>query len=248
MPSQWQNFLQNLGEWHGTFTGLSPAGEVKATTSSILCLEAGDTDATGAVTMVRFRLRRFAGGDTSADPSSDLSQEYRSLGRQVVFFESGTFCKGSMQVAPGTAFGGEIGFIDGDRRHRLVLLYNEAGMADQLVLIRECRAGSTAQDYPPLSPEQLQGSWEGASATIRADWPEPEHSQVQIRFGASELAGLLWLADGGYCRWPARVSHREPFTVEAGWLTAPDRLERLIRRYDGSGAWSSASQELLQRC
>jgi hypothetical protein len=43
------------------------------------------------------------------------------------------------------------------------------------------------------------------------------------------------------------VSHRHAFTVEAGWLTAPDRLERLIRRYDSSGAWLSATHEMLHR-
>jgi len=43
------------------------------------------------------------------------------------------------------------------------------------------------------------------------------------------------------------VSHREAFSVEAVRLTAPDRLERLIRRYDGSGAWLSASHEVLER-
>jgi hypothetical protein len=37
------------------------------------------------------------------------------------------------------------------------------------------------------------------------------------------------------------VNHRQAFTVEAGWLPAPDRLERLIRRYDASGAWLSAT-------
>jgi hypothetical protein len=55
------------------------------------------------------------------------------------------------------------------------------------------------------------------------------------------------LADGGYCHWPGQVSHRGSFSVEAGWMSAPDRLERLIRRYDNSGAWQSASHEVLQR-
>jgi len=61
------------------------------------------------------------------------------------------------------------------------------------------------------------------------------------------LATLQWLPDGGYCRWPHQVSHRESFSVEAGWLTAPHRLERLMRRYDGSGAWLSATHEVLTR-
>lgn len=247
MASQWQNFLHNLGAWQGSFTGISPTGTVLKDTPSLLSLEVGEQGAEGAITMVRFRLQRFDGADRSAPPSSDLSQEYRSLGRQVVFFDTGTFCKGSLQLAPGTVFGGEFGFVHGDRRHRLVLLYSEAGRADQLVLIREFRVGSTASECPPLTPEQLQGPWHGGTATISADWPEPDQADAQVGFTDAELAEFQWLPDGGYCRWPQQVSHRQAFSVEAGWLTAPDRLERLIRRYDGSGAWQSASYEVLMR-
>ena len=55
------------------------------------------------------------------------------------------------------------------------------------------------------------------------------------------------MADGGYHLTPRRVDHRNAFTVEAGWLTSPDRLERLIRRYDASGSWISATQIIASR-
>jgi Domain of unknown function (DUF3598) len=34
MNSNWENFLQNLGEWHGSFTTFSAAGEILSNTES----------------------------------------------------------------------------------------------------------------------------------------------------------------------------------------------------------------------
>ena len=36
MASQWQNFMQNLGEWRGSFATLTAAGEVGDLSPSIL--------------------------------------------------------------------------------------------------------------------------------------------------------------------------------------------------------------------
>jgi hypothetical protein len=207
--------------------------------------------------MVRFGLRRWPEGTPVApgggpegevgDPTREITQEYRSLGRQVVFFETGTFCKGSLQVAPNTAFGGEFGFLEGDRRHRLVVLYKEDGLLDHLVLIRECRADSGATEGPATTAEGLLGRWRGEEATISADWLEPQTQPCERQLGPADLEGLRLLPDGGFCRLPEQVSHRQAFVLEGGWLPEPGRLERLIRRYDATGAWLSASLERLER-
>ena len=77
----------------------------------MLTLESADDDR-----LVRFALRRWpadlpvapGGGpaEGAGEPSRAVEQDYRSLGRQVVFFDSGAFNKGSLQVAPNTTFGG----------------------------------------------------------------------------------------------------------------------------------------------
>ena len=255
MTSQWQNFLQNLGEWHGSFASLDASGTIVDCIPSILSLQQEEGQQ-----LVHFKLRRFGNGLDSA-PTREISQEYRSLGKQVVFFESGSFCKGSLQVAPGTVFGAEFGFVAGDRRHRLVQLHSPDGAFESLVLIREFRAGSGASERPPLEADHLLGHWTGQAATISADWPEPDLATCALevhrggggaltfntRLGAVEESsgghpeGLLLLPDSAYCLVPLRVGHREAFRVEAGWLPSPGRLERLIRRYDSSGAWISAT-------
>ena len=274
MGSQWDNFLRNLGEWRGSFTTLDAEAKVVESTASILSLEQGEEER-----LVRFRLRRFADGDGNGVPIREIQQDYRSLGRHVVFFDSGSFCKGSLQVAPGTAFGAEFGFVHRHRRHRLVQLHQPAGAFEQLVLIREFRTGHDAAEQPPLEPSALQGAWVGEAQTIQADWPEAERNPCQVHGEQTasagfqlitELAGqtsqislkgsgavlstdspmpqrFTLLPDGGYHLTPQQVSHREAFQVEAGWLAAPDLLERLIRSYDASGAWIAATQMVLHR-
>lgn len=252
MASKWDNFLCNLGEWRGSFTTINAAGVLQQSSPSVLTLARGEGDG-----HVRFTVQRWSPGTQVApgggpleavgEPGCHIQQDYRSLGKQVVFFDSGAFNKGSMQVAPSTVFGGEFGFISGNRRHRLVQLYTAAGVVDELVLIREFRAGSGASENPPTTVDQLLGRWQGRSATISADWPEADHSDCQIEIGAEEIKGLMLLPDGGFVRLPQQISHREAFVLEGGWLVAPDRMERLIRRYDATGAWLSASHEVLTR-
>jgi hypothetical protein len=119
MSSKWQNFLKNLGEWRGSFTNIDGQGHVVNSIPSILNLESFEDDQ-----LVRFRLRRFQHGNCELPPTSDTQQDYRSLGNQVVFFETGAFSKGSLQVAPFTPFGAEYGYVHADRRFRLVQLYH----------------------------------------------------------------------------------------------------------------------------
>lgn len=168
MSSQWQNFLRNLGEWRGSFTSFDPSGQLLGTSRSLLNLDASEDRS-----VVHFRLRRYAEDSSTEEPLQDSRQEVRSLGRQAVFFPSGAFSKGSLQVSPVTAFGAEYGFVSADRRLRLVQLFCEAGGFERLVLIREFRSGSDAAEGPPLTLEQLAGRWQGEALTVSADWPEP---------------------------------------------------------------------------
>lgn len=118
-------------------------------------------------------------------------------------------------------------------------LHDSEGTLSGLVLIREFRAGSGAVERPPLQPAALLGEWQGQASTINADWPEPEvaAAALQVQAGAAgELSlqitlgtrrepaegRLLLLPDGGFHLTPLTVSHRRPFSVQAGWMASPD--------------------------
>lgn len=174
MESNWENFLKNLGEWVGSFTQVSTDGELLTSTPSILTLEGLEDNQ-----LVRFRVRRFA-NSLSEQPTVDTTQEYRSLGKQAVFFDTGAFSKGSLQVAPFSEFGAEYGFVSGDRRSRLVQLFGKQGSFDSLTLIREIRSGTEATLRPDLKVAQLVGKWTGTARTIYANWKAPETTAVSL--------------------------------------------------------------------
>ena len=52
---------------------------------------------------------------------------------------------------------------------------------------------------------------------------------------------LLLLPDRGYSRTPTQIVPGQPFSVEIGWIHQPGMRQRLVRRYDSTGAWSSAT-------
>jgi hypothetical protein len=265
MRSQWECLLQNLGEWQGSFTRLSPQGDIQEDTPTVVSLEGLDNNQT-----IRQTIRRF-------QPSGveDKVLEYSSLGRGVLFFEEGAFSQGSIQWGPFSEFGAELGFIHGNERSRLVQLFNRDSQLDGLTLIREHLAGTNPLERPPLSLDQLLGEWRGEAVTLYPDFRNPttypttlqlrcENATLvqQLTFGTGDSARtitstakingnrlhfeqgsqpvqVLLLPNGASATSPLQIKPRQAFFLEAGWLIAPDLRQRMIRNYSDRGEWVS---------
>jgi hypothetical protein len=269
MTSNWENFIKNIGEWRGSFTQISPQGEILKSTPSILNLEAIDNNQA-----VLFRLRRFDSNNYDSSPIQDYQQEYRSLAKENIFFNTGAFSKGTLQLAPFTEFGAEYGFIDENRRSRLVQLYDKQGNFSNLTLIREFRTGTEAKERAPLTVEQLIGKWEGQAHTVYSDLRPSEtntsyleikeidngYLEHQLSFAGqnisskAKIAGnklifeqernireILLLPDGISSNVPVKLELRKPLFVEAGWLVRDNERQRLIRTYNQTGEWVSST-------
>jgi hypothetical protein len=173
---QWDGLLQNLGVWEGSFTELSPNGVQLQDTPSELRL---GLSADGKV--VDLLLQRFPNG--AAIQEIALQFNYPGPGPKIPFFESGCFSQGSLQWSTWGQFGNEFALIVGDRRLRLVQLYRQGTDLTSLTLIRESRAGSYAQASPPLTIDDLIGTWDGEATTLYPDGrlspPLQTHLQVQ---------------------------------------------------------------------
>lgn len=176
--SQWQRLLLHLGEWSGSFTRLSPTGDVLSDRPSCVSLMGGvDPQALRqTVTML----------SSDGLPEQSTVLAYRTLNRGILFFDDGAFSQGSLQLSPVSEFGAEFGFVAGDRRLRIVLQFAPAEgchRLTQITLIREYRAGSGASERPALTLDQLIGTWRGRVCRLSPDWFEaaPEGCQLILR-------------------------------------------------------------------
>jgi hypothetical protein len=168
MTTQWQGLLQNQGTWKGSFTNLSLDGFQLRDTPSEVDIHLSEDEQT-----VFFSLQREGTAEVK------LQFEYPGPGLQIPFFEDGCFSQGSLQHAPYTNFGAEFAIREGDRRLRLVQLFDQGTALTSLTLIRENRAGNTVQS-PPLTVDELVGVWQGEAITRYADYRDPDVMQTQI--------------------------------------------------------------------
>jgi hypothetical protein len=273
MNSNWNNFLQNLGEWHGSFTTFSPTGELISSTNSILSLVGAEDNK-----LVKFRVRRYGANGTSEPPTTDYEEEYRTIGRQNVFFATGAFSKGTIQISPVSEFGAEYGFVATNRRLRFVQLFDRDQNFSSVVLIREFLAGTEQLEQPPLTVDRLIGHWVGKATTAYADLRDPDVAETSLkiqRIGSDQLqqdlkfgdrtissvasiAGnrlifadsdreILLLPDGGSSNVPRQIKLREPVFVEAGWLVTDNERQRLLRSYNDKGEWVTSTHVIEHR-
>lgn len=268
MRSQWECLLQNLGEWQGSFTRLSPQGELLEDTPTVVSFEGKNDNLS-----MRQRVCRFLpGGEVN-----EQLLEYSTLGRGILLFENGAFSQGSMQWGPFSEFGAELGLIHGNRRLRLVQLFNrQSQLLDRLTLIREKLAGTDAVELPHLTLDALLGEWQGEAVTLYPDWRAPDiyptalnlHCQdgsrlvQQLTFGKGESnrtitstaridgnilyfdqsslpVQVLLLPDGASATFPLEVKARHSFFLEVGWLLQPMLRQRMMRSYNDKGEWVS---------
>jgi len=178
MKSQWESLLQNLGEWQGSFTRFSPQGTLIEDIKSVVSLEGLNENKT---------IRQIV----SREGQEDLILEYSSLSKSTLFFETGAFSQGSIQLAPFTEFGAELGLIYENRRLRLVQLFDKNGQLDKITLIREHLAGTEAIENPPLSVNDLLGEWRGEAITIYPDWRSPDTYSSTLKLHLDDAGQLV---------------------------------------------------------
>lgn len=169
---QWDRLLLNLGIWEGSFTRLNPDGTIQQDIPSIVTLAGINDNQTMRQTIQHF--------NPDGSPQSSKVLEYSSLNRSTLFFADGAFSQGSLQFGPFSEFGAELGLIAGDRRLRLVQLFDPNSQLASLTLIREHRQQTPPDRRSPLTVEALLGIWQGEAVTLYPDWRTPDSYSTRL--------------------------------------------------------------------
>ena len=177
MRSQWECLLQNVGVWQGSFTRFCAQGELESDTDSVVSLEGLNNNQT-IRQIIRLR-------------EDEKVLEYSSLGKSTLFFENGEFSQGSIQLAPFAEFGAEFGFIQENRRLRLVQIFDKNGDLNQLTLIREHLSGSLSAQRPTLTIDDLLGQWRGEAITIYPDWQKSNSFASTLQLKLDDAGRLI---------------------------------------------------------
>ncbi|MBG1262180.1 DUF3598 family protein [Nostoc commune] len=239
MKSQWECFLQNLGVWEGSFSNFSPEGTLLNDTPSHLSLEGLNNNQTVLLTLSR------SGGD-------DVIREYSSVGGGLLFFENGSFSEGLIQLGPFSEFGAELAFVHGNRRLRLVQLFDKTGNLSRLVLIREHLARTPATERPPLQINDLLGQWQGEAVTIYRDLRSPDIYSTTLKIQLDDTGRLIQTTSFGDVSRQASLSLRtitSTATIKGSIVLFdqnPQKQVQVLLLPDGASATSPLKVQLRQ--
>ncbi|HEY9806417.1 MAG TPA: DUF3598 family protein, partial [Candidatus Obscuribacterales bacterium] len=80
----------------------------------------------------------------------------------------------------------------------------------------------------------------GAADNVRTITSTARIEGSILRFDQSAQAvQVLFLPNGTSSNCPRHLKVGQPFVLEVGWLIEPDLRQRMVRRYDAQGGWSS---------
>ena len=269
MKSQWECVLENLGEWVGSFTAVTAEGESIEDIPSIIKLE-GIRD-NQAIHLVLNRFYPLPGStersakevvwDFSTPPG--IGAIYFETGA----FSSGALAvtAGVKTIAEFSSIEIDRRFrmiqtFDANQRLERVTFvreYRQGTTAPErphltIADLLGRWTGTATAFYPPERSPMITNT---ESTLIEIDsgyrLVEAHHSMnltvssdLTLEFANTQDGQsyqMLLLPDGGYATTPTQIRLGHPFYLEVGWVYQSGKRQRLVRRYDSTGKWESAT-------
>jgi Domain of unknown function (DUF3598) len=267
VKSQWECVLQNLGEWQGSFTRLSPLGEEIENIPSLISLTGVDENRS-----IHLALTRYYPDPEGILQPQEMAFDFSEPSAGAIFFETGAFSEGSPYLRMGAPGGAEFAFRHENRRLRSILQFDADGSLFRLTLIREGRVGTIAPERPPLDLAGWLGVWQGEAVTLfpgstqtvelpttqtvvlnddqtvtlsRSIGSQVTESTLTIVSKSdrtrltNQSTQVILLPDAAYALCPTQIEPGVSIALEVGWSIEPNVRQRLIRTYTDRGEWLS---------
>lgn len=188
MKSQWDCVLENLGEWVGSFTTVTPQGELIEDVPSIINLT-GIRDNQS----IHLVLNRFYPLPNSTERyAKEVVWDFSTPpGIGALYFETGAFSSGALTVYIGAKTIAEFSLRAGDRRFRMIQTFDIAQQLDRVTFVREYLQGSATPELPHLEIADLVGRWTGIATTLYADDRPAIEAKIQSNFSISHTGYQL---------------------------------------------------------
>lgn len=265
--SQWDRLLQNLGVWQGSFTRLSAVGEMLEDMPTVVTLEGIDNNQTVRQTLEYFSattgelsqrrvleystLNRstllfehgaFSQGSLQFSPVAEFGAEFG-----FIYGDRRLRCVHLFRPSDGESQLSGLTLI----RERLEHSTTPDRPPLTLASLLGTWQGQAVTQYSDYRPPDVKST----SLTL---WQQGDRLHQRLTAPNFELIStaaitpgrllfdqgkvpmqVLLLPDGSSCNTPTVIPRRHPFLLEVGWLLTPTLRQRMIRRYDAKGAWSS---------
>jgi Domain of unknown function (DUF3598) len=188
MKSQWECVLENLGEWVGSFTTVTPQGELIEDIPSIINLS-GIRD-NQAVHLV---LNRFYPLPNSSERyAKEVVWDFSTPpGIGAIYFDTGAFSSGALVVNIGVKTIAEFSLIAENRRFRMIQTFDIAQQLDRITFVREQLQGANTPERPHLDIADLLGTWTGVATTSYADQRPSIETNTRSTFSVSDTGYQL---------------------------------------------------------
>jgi Domain of unknown function (DUF3598) len=270
MKSQWECVLENLGEWVGSFTTVTPTGELIEDIPSLIELE-GVRDHQA----IHLVLKRFYPLPNSTERyQKEVVWDFSTPpGVGALYFETGAFSSGILAINIGVKSIFEFSLVAADRRFRMIQMFDIQQQLDRITFVREQRQGTTPPERPQLKISDLFGNWKGIAISLYGDGRSPTTVPTKSTLTVSDTGYQLieddllidltvnlderllqfkddrdsqsyqtiLLPDGGYATTPTQIRLGHAFALEIGWIHQIGKRQRLVRRYDNTGKWESVT-------
>ncbi|MBD2430102.1 MULTISPECIES: DUF3598 family protein [Fischerella] len=225
----WDNFCRYHAnrDWYGTWTKYSTDGEK---IESFNCIRSFKINADGSEI---YHQNHYTYADGTKE--TKIFGPYQKPITRALFLDN-SFSWGSQKIELGTNFGFETGLSYEDRRTSVVIMYDEAGNLERIVVIPENLISFPETPTPLLGKKSIESphTWKGTAKTITPDWIVS--SPVDISWNQLENLGdnflTLHFCDGISVTCPPKIVTTQTFFAVLEWQVNPNLLIRASRNYD----------------